>query len=157
MLPKERRAISPLRRAAKDQMVSACRNDGRSSTLRAGIELPTESAKRPNWCHLGDDLESFHLSGCPSRVVRTVLHHALQPGTGVGPVAVGRRAGDAERISRLIDRQADEEPQLDHLGRVRLFGGELRQGFIERQQFVAALGSCDVCCAAATSTARAIS
>ncbi len=58
----------------------------------------------------------------------------MEPGAGVGPVAVGSAQGYVEGRGSLLGGQAGEIAELDDLGGDRLLGGELIEGLVECQQ-----------------------
>src|SRR5262249_8975461 len=64
----------------------------------------------------------------PSRDLR------LEPALGVGPVVVGGRDGNAERLRRLVPGQSGEEPQLDQFRRAGGFSFQLVKRFDESEQ-----------------------
>jgi len=58
----------------------------------------------------------------------------LEPALGVGPVVVGGRDGNAERLRRLVPRQSGKETQLDQLRRAGVFGFQLFKRFAKSEQ-----------------------
>ena len=49
---------------------------------------------------------------------------AAQPGPGVGPVAVGGAGLEPECLGGLLQRHAEEEPEVDQSGRAGVLGGQ---------------------------------
>src|SRR5262245_53484631 len=109
-----------------------------SSAWMRSIGSASEGATRPPYLRSaksGRDLPnrtgSFLSSGSPGR--RIVAYRHAQPGLGVGPVVVGRRGGNAQRLGRLLVRQASEVAELDQLRFPLVLRLELCQGLIERK------------------------
>src|SRR5262245_18221748 len=62
---------------------------------------------------------------------RPVAQELVQPGPGVGPVAVGGSSCQAEGHGRLVERQAGEEAELDQFRTHRVFPGQALEGIVE--------------------------
>src|SRR6516164_2168911 len=60
----------------------------------------------------------------------------VEPGAGVGPVAVGRGAGDVQTASGVLDGQPSEEAQLHQPRLDGILRRQLREGFVHCQQIV---------------------
>src|SRR5438128_718287 len=76
----------------------------------------------------------------PSGVARLFPGDLLmEPGAGVGPVALGGRRGDAEEPGRLGAGEAAEIAQLDQLRLDRVLSGQLAQRLVDGQQVVVRL------------------
>jgi len=58
-------------------------------------------------------------------------HFAVEPGPGVGPVAVGGRGRDAQHPRRLLQREPGKEAQFDEFGLGRILSGQLRKRTVE--------------------------
>src|SRR5207249_3850218 len=76
------------------------------STSWQGLEVPQDNAEsRCQTCHF--------FSGKQERLHSWELHSPLpveltpKPGTGVGPVAIGRPLGDAQTFGRVFQREAE--------------------------------------------------
>lgn len=54
-----------------------------------------------------------------------------EPSAGVGPIAVGGGAGDAEDIARLFDAEASKVAKFDELGFDGIEFGKGFEGFFE--------------------------
>ncbi len=59
-----------------------------------------------------------------------------QPGARVGPVTLGRRLRDAERLRRLFDSHADEIAQLDQFRLAPVVGGKAVERLMHGELFV---------------------
>src|SRR5438132_1466276 len=70
------------------------------------------------------------------RGVRARLQLQAQAGPGIGPVFVSRGAAEAEECGGFLDRQAAEIAELHQPSRLRVLGGELRQGLIDGEDLV---------------------
>jgi hypothetical protein len=66
---------------------------------------------------------------------------AIQPDLGVGPVAVGGRPRDSQRVCRLLDRKPGEVAQLDQLRLDGILPGQLIQRFVQKKDLVRRLGA----------------
>src|SRR5262245_51157760 len=71
-----------------------------------------------------------------SRCRRMVAQPGLEPGTGIGPLAVSIGAGSRKRLRRFFDRQADEEAQLCNCGGVGVLVGQRRDRRVQVQNSV---------------------
>ena len=58
----------------------------------------------------------------------------FEPAFGVGPVIVGGRDGNAERLRRLLPRQSGKEPQLDQFRGPRILRLQLIERFTDCEQ-----------------------
>jgi hypothetical protein len=106
------------------------------SPLGAGHhDLAVNPGSNATWgagtCHEAQTF--FRSSG--HRVARGI-EPLVEPGAGEGTEA----AGGAERVAQsrrgLVGGQPRKIAELDDLGGFRFLGGELIEGFVERQQFV---------------------
>jgi hypothetical protein len=70
------------------------------------------------------------------KLSRRALELLEQPQPGVVPLALGGRFGDAQRLGRVRNAQADVVTKLYQFGAFRRFGGQFLQGFINREQLV---------------------
>src|SRR5262245_24651461 len=59
----------------------------------------------------------------------------VQPGTGVGPVAMGRDPRDLEDLRGLLDGHAAEVAQGDEPSLPRVVPPKLLEGIVQREQF----------------------
>src|SRR5262249_61305168 len=67
----------------------------------------------------------------------------LEPGPGIGPVAVGGGRGDAQHLGGLLAGQAGKVAQLDELRLLGIDRGQLLEGLVEGEQLVVRLGCGD--------------
>ena len=63
----------------------------------------------------------------------------LEPGARIGPPAVGSGRRNAKYLGGLLAGQGGKESQFDELGLEGIAGGQLRQGVVEREQFLVLL------------------
>ena len=66
----------------------------------------------------------------------SVLPFGKQPGPGVSPEPISRSAGHAEAYSGILDGHPGEQPELDHLGRLRVIFGEPGERLIDRDDLI---------------------
>lgn len=80
-----------------------------------------------------------------TRTAGSSAQFLLQPGTGLGPISVGRPLRDAERFRHFRHCETGEEPELDHPGLPLVDSGELLQRGVERQKLGRVQFSADWC------------
>src|SRR5262249_32192069 len=88
----------------------------------------------PNWLTPGLEM-SLSPSRWPVRRLAVVAGDFLiEPGAGVGPVALGGGGGNAQSRGGLLDGQARKVAQLDQFSLDRVLARQLLQGFIQGEQ-----------------------
>jgi hypothetical protein len=76
------------------------------------------------------------LDGC-------LLYLIEQPGSGVGPSALGGRFRDAEHFCGFLDLHPDEVAELDQFRLLRFERGETVKGLIQCEQLIVGRGTGD--------------
>ncbi len=69
----------------------------------------------------------------------------VQPGAGVGPIAVGGGARDTQDFGRLLDGQAREVAELDQISFHPVLARELCEGFVQRDEICRGRLASQVC------------
>src|SRR5262245_28012420 len=68
----------------------------------------------------------------------------VEPGPGKSPTSFVGRLRNAQKLSDLLVREANEEAQLDQFGQPGVLSGQLLQRLVNREQFFVARGRRDL-------------